>query len=237
MSPLIEVLVSPGCPHASPASELAKEVCAALTPDAQVEMLHVSTEAEARSVGLAGSPTIRVAGKDIDPAGGSPGVLACRLYEGGAGVPPRWKLEAAVLRELSPRHILFLCVANSARSQMAEGLARSLAPRGVVVSSAGSTPTSVRPPAIEVLGELGIDISSHRSKSVEDVDPESVQAAITLCAEAVCPAFLGRAWRLHWGLVDPAAAAGDPAHVLGAFRAVRDQLRERLAYLFQGWPA
>lgn len=235
-SPRIEVLVSPGCPHAQPAVELAREVCAALTPAAQVETIEVATEHEARTQEFAGSPSLRVDGKDIESAGGAKGVLACRVYEGGVGVPPRWKLEAAVLRALAPRHLLFLCVANSARSQMAEGIARSLAPKGVLVSSAGSVPTRVRPQAIEALRELGIDISSHRSKSVDDVDASSVQAVVTLCAEEVCPVFLGRAWRLHWGLSDPAATSGSAAQVLDAFRTVRDQLRSRLSYLFEGWP-
>ena len=216
--------------------ELVMEVCSSLAPDSRVEQLEVTSEQEARVQGFAGSPTIRVNGQDVEPGSGSAGVLACRVYEGGSGVPPRWKLEAAILRAQAPKHILFLCVANSARSQMAEGIARGLAPKGVVVSSAGSVPTKVRPQAIEILGEIGIDISSHHSKSVDDVDASSVQAVITLCAEEVCPVFLGRAWRLHWGLSDPATAAGSPAHVLEAFRAVRDQLRERLAYLFQGWP-
>ena len=105
---------------------------------------------------------------------------------------------------MQPRHILFLCVANSARSQMAEGIARSLAPHGVKVSSAGSSPTSVRPQAIQVLNEIGIDISGHRSKGLDSIDAGSVDAVITLCAEEVCPVFLGKAHRLHWGLPDPA---------------------------------
>ena len=79
-------------------------------------------------------------------------------------------IEVAILRALHPRHILFLCVANSARSQMAEGIARSLAPRGVTVSSAGSEPSSVRPQANQVLKEIGIDISGHRSKGLDAVD-------------------------------------------------------------------
>ncbi|MBI5533286.1 MAG: arsenate reductase ArsC [Deltaproteobacteria bacterium] len=120
---------------------------------------------------------------------------------------------------------------------MAEGIARSLAPQGVVVSSAGSVPTQVRPQAVEALREIGIDISSHRSKSVQDVDGASVQAVITLCAEEVCPAFLGRAWRLHWGLSDPASVQGTADESLQAFRLVRDQLRDRLTCLFEGWPA
>ncbi len=148
---------------------------------------------------------------------------------------PDWKREATELRARSPRHILFLCVANSARSQMAEGIARALAPAGVTVSSAGSQPSSVRPQAIEALREIGIDITEHRSTSVQDVEPSSVDAVITLCAEEVCPLFLGRAIRLHWGLRDPAATQGSPAQVLQSFREVRDQLQDRLGCLFQGW--
>ncbi len=104
----------------------------------------------------------------------------------------------------APRHVLFLCVANSARSQMAEGIARALAPEGVRVSSAGSEPTSLRPEAVEALREIGIDISGHRSKGMDEVE-RPVDAVVTLCAEEVCPAWLGPALRVHWGLPDPAA--------------------------------
>lgn len=235
MGPRIEVLTSPGCPHGGPALELARDVCALLTPDARVEEVEVTTQQEARAQGFAGSPTIRVNGLDIEHAGGTIGVLACRLYAGGSGVPPRWKLEAAILRALAPKHILFLCVANSARSQMAEGIARVLAPKGVVVSSAGSFPTHVWPQAVDALREIGIDISSHRSKSVQEVDAASVQAVVTLCAQEACPVFLGRTWRLHWGLSDPASVQGSSGELVQAFRVVRDQLRERLTYLFEGW--
>ena len=237
MSPRIEVLVSPGCPHAAPAIKLAREVCATLTPDSRVEVVQVTTQQQAQAQGFPGSPTLRVNGVDVEPGGGMQGVLACRVYAGGTGVPPRWKLDAAVLRALEPKHLLFLCVANSARSQMAEGIARALAPKGVVVSSAGSFPMQVHPQAVDALRGIGIDISSHRSKSVQDVDASCVQAVITLCGEEGCPVFLGRAWRLHWGLTDPASAPGGPADVQQAFRLVRDQLRERLTYLFEGWPA
>jgi protein-tyrosine-phosphatase len=144
-------------------------------------------------------------------------------------------IEAAILRALRPRHILFLCVANSARSQMAEGIARSLAPRGVTVSSAGSEPSSIRPQAIQVLGEVGIDISAHRSKGVGTIDPSTVDAVITLCAEEVCPVFLGKAARLHWGLPDPAGETGGVDRKLAAFRRVRDELRRRLELLFNEW--
>jgi len=145
---------------------------------------------------------------------------------------PEWRAEAADLRARRPRHILFLCVANSARSQMAEGIARALSPGGVRVSSAGSAPSSVRPEAIRVLKEIGIDISTHRSKGLESVDAGSVDAVITLCAEEICPVFPGKAHRIHWGLPDPAAVAGSEETRLGAFRYARDELRRRLTVLF-----
>lgn len=129
----------------------------------------------------------------------------------------------------SPRHILFLCVANSARSQMAEGLARWLLGARVQVQSAGSAPSVVSPYAIEVMAELGVDLSTHRSKSVMTIDPASVDLVITLCAEEVCPVFLGRARRLHWPVGDPASAEPLPRdEMLGRFRAARDAIREKI---------
>lgn len=130
--------------------------------------------------------------------------------------------------------ILFLCVANSARSQIAEGVARSMAPVGTTVWSAGSRPTSVRPEAIAVLRELGLDISSHRSKSVEEIPTSEVDTVVTLCGEEECPVFLGQAIRLHWGLPDPAAVTGSTEERLNAFRQTRDELRRRLAAFFAG---
>jgi arsenate reductase len=143
-----------------------------------------------------------------------------------------WQAEAEELRRLAPRHVLFLCVANSARSQMAEGIARSLAPAGVTVSSAGSQPSRVNPLAIRALDEIGIDIRSHTSKSVDSIPPAGIDAVITLCAEEVCPVFLGKAHRVHWGLPDPAGSGKDEAEQLQAFRNVRDELRRRLAIVF-----
>jgi arsenate reductase len=130
-----------------------------------------------------------------------------------------------------PRGFLFLCVANSARSQMAEGLARRLLGPEVRVQSAGSTPSRVNPLAVEVMREIGIDISGHASKSVDTIDAATVDTVITLCAEEVCPVFLGRARRVHWGLPDPAAVTGDEATRRAAFRASRDELRRRIASL------
>ncbi len=143
-----------------------------------------------------------------------------------------WRADAEALRAAPPRHLLFLCVANSARSQMAEGIARSLAPPGVTIESAGSKPSRVNPLAVRALDELGIDLRSHRSKGVETIAPEGVEAVITLCAEEVCPVFLGKAHRVHWGLPDPAGAGRTEEEQLQAFRNVRDELRRRLAVVF-----
>ncbi len=145
-----------------------------------------------------------------------------------------WRREAEELRRLAPRHVLFLCVANSARSQMAEGIARSLAPAGVTVSSAGSRPSRVNPLAIRVLDEIGADIRAQRSKSVDTISPEGVEAVITLCSEEVCPVFLGKAFRVHWALPDPAGIEGTEAERLESFRKVRDELRRRLEVVFGG---
>jgi protein-tyrosine-phosphatase len=120
-------------------------------------------------------------------------------------------------------------VANSARSQLAEGIGRSLAPEGVRVSSAGSEPTSIRPEALEALRELRIDVRGLHSKGMEQVEGP-VDAVITLCSEQVCPVWLERAWRLHWALPDPAAVEG-PGR-MDAFREVRDELSRRLAIFF-----
>jgi arsenate reductase len=115
---------------------------------------------------------------------------------------------------------------------MAEGIARSLAPQGVRVSSAGSSPASVHPRAIQVLKEIGIDVSGHRSKGLDSIDGGSVDTVITLCAEEVCPVFLGKAHRVHWGLPDPAGVTGTEESRLDAFRSVRDELLRRLKALF-----
>jgi protein-tyrosine-phosphatase/catechol 2,3-dioxygenase-like lactoylglutathione lyase family enzyme len=133
----------------------------------------------------------------------------------------------------TPRGILFLCVANSARSQLAEGLARKLFGDRVRVQSAGSSPSRVNPYAIEVAAEVGVDLTAHCSKSVEAIDPATVDTVVTLCAEEACPVFLGDARRLHWPIADP--ASDDPTlgreQMLARFRTARDQIQERLRVL------
>ena len=126
--------------------------------------------------------------------------------------------------------VLFLCVANSARSQMAEGLGRMIFGDRVRVMSAGSEPSKVNPYAIEVMRELGVDLTTHHSKSVQTIDPAQVGTVITLCAEEVCPIFLGGARRLHWPIPDPASKDDriPREEMLVRFRTARDTLRGML---------
>jgi arsenate reductase len=128
------------------------------------------------------------------------------------------------------KRVLILCTGNSARSQMAEGLLRHDGGDLFEVFSAGTHPGQVRPEAIEALREVGIDISSHRSKSVDEFTNEEFDYVITVCdnAREHCPVLPGAARRIHWSFDDPAAAPGDEAARLAEFRRVRDQIRERL---------
>jgi arsenate reductase (thioredoxin) len=126
--------------------------------------------------------------------------------------------------------VLILCTGNSARSQMAEGLLRDMAGDRIEVTSAGVAPTHVRPEAIQVMKEIGIDISKHRSKSIEEFVTQAFDFVITVCDNANhhCPMFAGTRERIHWSVGDPAAVHGDEKTRLEAFRRVRDDLRERL---------
>ncbi len=125
--------------------------------------------------------------------------------------------------------VLFLCVHNSARSQMAEGLLRAMAGEKVQVHSAGSAPTSVNPFAVRALRDEGIDISQQRSKSVAEFVHEPFDYVITLCAEEECPFFPGTAIRLHWALPDPAAVEGSSEEKMDAFRQTVTELNSKLS--------
>lgn len=130
--------------------------------------------------------------------------------------------------------ILFLCTANSCRSQMAEGFARKLAPQGVEVYSAGTEPKPVHRLAIKVMKEGGIDISDQRSKSPEQVPMEKIDLVVTLNGEAAenCPALPKKTEHLHWPLADPALARGNEEMVLETFRAVRNEILTQVQKLF-----
>jgi arsenate reductase len=128
------------------------------------------------------------------------------------------------------KRVLILCTGNSARSQMAEGLLRHDAGGRFTVESAGTKPSTVRPEAIAVMKEVGIDITSHRSKHVDEFAGQDFDYVLTVCdnAKESCPVFFGKAARLHHSFNDPAAVEGTEETRLGAFRNVRDELR---AYL------
>ncbi len=125
------------------------------------------------------------------------------------------------------KRVLMLCTGNSARSQMAEGLLRHDAGDRFDVDSAGTKPSSVRPEAIAVMRELGIDISGHRSKSVQEFDGQKFDYVITVCdsARESCPVFFGAAKELHRDFEDPAALTGSEEERLALFRRVRDEMR------------
>jgi arsenate reductase len=129
------------------------------------------------------------------------------------------------------RALLFVCTHNSARSQIAEGLARAMAPAGSRIWSAGTVPTHVHPMAIEVMQEIGLDLSEHRSRGLQDVPWNEADTVITLCGDAdeSCPAVGGNVRRLHWPLPDPATAP--EATRLDAFRETRDELKWRVSAL------
>jgi arsenate reductase len=239
VAPKIEILVTPGCPHAGLAEDLVREVAGRLSPDSRIQRTVVEDAAEAVRLDFPGSPTIRIDGEDLEGPSAGPAAFACRRYDNGEGVPADWLIESRLIRALAPRHLLFLCVANSARSQMAEGIARSLAPAGVHVSSAGSEPSRVNPFALRALAEIGIDGSDQRSEGTDDVavrverdETPPVDAVITLCAEEVCPVWLHDAARAHWPHPDPAGVSGSEEEILASFRAVRDELVRKLETLF-----
>lgn len=126
--------------------------------------------------------------------------------------------------------VLFLCTHNSARSQMAEGLLRSLAGERFEVASAGTEATHVRPEAESVMAEVGVDISDQESKTLERYLGEPFDYVITVCDDAgeSCPAFPGPARRLHWSLQDPSAAQGSEEERLAVFRQVRERIGEHI---------
>ena len=128
------------------------------------------------------------------------------------------------------KRVLILCTGNSARSQMAEGLLRNMAGDRFEVSSAGVAPSHVRSEAIEAMRETEIDISSHRSKSVDEFRDQEFDYVITVCDNAAenCPLFPGKAERIHWSFDDPAALDGKEEERLAAFRRVRDEILEKL---------
>jgi arsenate reductase len=144
---------------------------------------------------------------------------------------PARRPEAFITRP--PRRVLFLCTHNAARSQIAEGFARVMAPQQTEIWSAGTERTRVHPAAIEVMKEVGIDISNHTSKTLDDVPWREADTVVTLCGDAdeKCPAVAASVRRVHWPLPDPSAAP--EAQQFEAFREARDEIHWRVSSL---WP-
>jgi len=138
-----------------------------------------------------------------------------------------------VSADLVPQRILFVCTHNSARSQMAEGMLRAWGGDRFEVFSAGTQATAVRPEAIAVMAEIGIDIGNHNSKTLEPFLGQSFSWLITVCDQAreACPTLPGVARQAHWSIEDPSGVSGDEGMRLEAFRAARDDLADRIHVL------
>ncbi len=135
---------------------------------------------------------------------------------------------------MEKERVLILCTGNSARSQMAEGWLRHYGGDKFEVFSAGTHPGQVRPEAVAAMSELGIDLSTHRSKSVDEFTGQDFAYIVTVCdnAKENCPVFPGAARRVHWRFDDPAAAQGDFTQRVTEFRRVRDEIAARLCEFF-----
>src|SRR6266404_7998647 len=133
------------------------------------------------------------------------------------------------------KKLLFVCTGNSARSQMAEGLLRHIAGDRFEAFSAGTRPTDIRPEAMRVMDEIGIDISGQYPKFVDKFIGQNFDYVVTVCdnANESCPLFPGSAERLHWSFQDPAAVQGSEIERLSAFRKIRDEIRARIGSFLQ----
>lgn len=130
------------------------------------------------------------------------------------------------------KSILFLCVANSARSQIAEGLAKQVLGAGFSIQSAGSKPSGkIHAMAIQVLKEVGVDPSEQFSKSLDEINLDLIDLVVTLCAEEVCPVIAKQIKKLHWPIPDPASVQGAEEEQLKAFRQARDTIQLKLLQL------
>jgi len=143
-----------------------------------------------------------------------------------------WEAEADTLHSCGAKHALILSRSNSARGQIAEGIARALAPRQVRISSAGAVRGKVDPLAVRVLAELSVNIADQHAKAVDEIDAADVQAVVVLSEEDPTPPALRGVLRVHWPLPDPAAGGGTDEERLARYRAVRNELRRRLIRVF-----
>ncbi|HYA86656.1 MAG TPA: arsenate reductase ArsC [Nitrospirota bacterium] len=139
------------------------------------------------------------------------------------------------MQKSSPLRVMFLCTGNSCRSQMAEGLARELGKGVLEPSSAGLLAAGVHPRAIDVMKEIGIDISNQKSKVIDEAEITTMDMVITLCSyvEEACPLTPAGIQRFHWPIKDPVATIGSGAEVMKDFRRARDEIKEKIEYLIK----
>ena len=131
--------------------------------------------------------------------------------------------------------IMFMCTGNSCRSQMAEGFARALGKGLIEPYSAGVMPSEVHPKTVQVMKEIGVDISNQRSKGIDESLLNTMDIIITLCssAEAMCPMTPPRIKRMHWSIDDPKSATGAEEDVLNAFRRAREEIKKKIEILIE----
>ena len=227
MKHVLEILHYPDDLDAEVAMEMVTEAVMTITSGVEIH----EREVQPGALCCGHTMEIRIDGKTVrDVATGPPvpgNFVNCEVGD----LPPCWAVEAAVLNAIKPRGILFLCVANSARSQLAEGIARSLAPDDVQVFSAGSAPTALHEDVVQVLAEIGIDASSQYAKPIDAIPTDLVDAVVTVCSEEVCPVWLHPAARVHWSMPDPAAVQGPDR--IQAFRELRNELLLRIRRIFE----
>ena len=133
------------------------------------------------------------------------------------------------MEDSAPPFVLIICTGNSCRSHMAEGFLQAAVGDHAIIRSAGSKPVGyVHPLAIQVMGEVGVDISDHQSKNLAEFLDKNVDVVITVCgnADQACPSFPGRCQKYHWGFDDPAHVEGTEDHILSEFRRVRDEIKQ-----------
>mgnify|MGYP000038161510 CR=1 FL=1 len=230
------------CPNSERALDLLREVLKEKRIDAEIEIVEIKSEEEAKKYRFLGSPTIQINDRDIEKERrNDPSVFGCRIYktkDGHSGVPPKDMIVEAIeeVKNKEKQKVLFICTHNSARSQMAEGILRALYGDRYEAHSAGIQPTKVNPYAIKVMREFGIDISTHCSKSIEEFREKDFDYVVTVCdsAKETCPFFPGGRIHLHKEFNDPSGIKGHENEILTEFRKVRDEIKKWIEETFGG---
>ena len=223
------------CPTAPKALEKLRSLLERESVEADVNVIDINNKEDANYYRFLGSPTIQINGYDIETKRrGDKPAYGCRIYRtmnGPSGVPDEYLIIDSIKRANNPRcKILFLCTGNSCRSQMAEGWTHHLWGDTFYVYSAGIETHGLNPNAVKVMAEAGVDISTYKSKNVNDLLHIPFDFVITVCGHAYenCPYFSGKAKVLHIGFDDPPKLVADAKteeEVLGHYGRVRDEIK------------